>query len=229
MSKWHIFVIRKRYKLKQTKKARAFKLFTQGFIPSSPEIKAIGLYESNRYKYFYEWRDLGKPEVPVGASKGKPVPVGSKSTGGETIGGVDETKAKPKEQKPEAQSGEVLSQGEQIPEGVEEAERGEVEEELEKPKAKDEGIGIVSEVVTLKGKDGKPEGPERKMATTIADDGIKCTVLLSLQTLALFRIAATTQAQFDGGGELSLGDFLDTCAEDFFRVRGKKLGLVITP
>ena len=77
-----------------------------------------------------------------------------------------------------------------------------------------------------KEKEEKPEEPERRIATTITDDGIKCVVFLSLQTLALFRIAATTQAQFDREEELSLGDFIDTCAEDFFRVRGKKLGLI---
>ncbi len=65
---------------------------------------------------------------------------------------------------------------------------------------------------------------------TIADDGIKCTVFLSLQTLALFKIAASTQAELseNGAGPLLLGDFLDTCAGDFFEVRGKKLGLIVS-
>lgn len=121
----------------------------------------------------------------------------------ETAGGIDETK-----QKQEAP--------------IEEAE----EAAPEKTNARVEGIGTVSEVAIPKEKEEKPEEPERRIATTITDEGIKCIVFLSLQTLALFRIASTTQAQFDNGEELSLGDFLDTCAEDFFRVRGKKLGLI---
>ena len=191
-----------------TKKDTAFELFDAGFSSSSPEVKALKLKAQTRANYYWLWKKgrEGKTLAPHG---------------GEGVGGIDETR-----QRKEATL--VQAEGEQeTPLG--EAEEGEVEESEEatpKPKAQDEGIGTVSEVVTPKGKDGKPDGPERKMATTIADDGIKCTVLLSLQTLALFRIAATTQAQFDGGGELSLGDFLDTCAEDFFRVRGKKLGLI---
>ena len=93
------------------------------------------------------------------------------------------------------------------------------------PKAKADVIGTANEVLAAKGKEGKPEEQEKKIATSIADDGIKCVVFLSLQTLTLFRIAASTQAQYDNG-DLTLGDFLDTCAEDFFRVRGKKLGLI---
>ena len=85
-------------------------------------------------------------------------------------------------------------------------------------------------MVTPKNKDGKIIGPEQKIATTVAEDGIKCTVLLSLRTLTLYSIAKSTQAQLsqNGDGELSMGDFLDTCAADFFKVRGKKLGLINT-
>ncbi|KKM85323.1 hypothetical protein LCGC14_1290110, partial [marine sediment metagenome] len=93
-----------------------------------------------------------------------------------------------------------------------------------------ETIGEVSEVVIPRSKDGKPMGPEQKIATTVVEDGIKCTVLLSLRTLTLYSIAKSTQAQVsqNGDGELSMGDFLDTCAADFFKVRGKKLGLIST-
>ena len=109
---------------------------------------------------------------------------------------------------------------------AEEAIPGGGEAAEEKPPGSDEDIGGASEVRVPKGKGGKPTGPEMKIATTIADDGIKCTVFLSLQTLALYKIAASTQAQLNGGEVLALGDFLDTCAVDFFRVRGKKLGLI---
>ena len=97
--------------MKQTKKAKAFELFSQGYLPLSQEIKALGLHKSNRYKYFTEWEKLGKPEVLIGASKGKSAPISSSTSSGETIGNIDETKAKPKngqEEKPKPT--ETLSQ-----------------------------------------------------------------------------------------------------------------------
>jgi len=220
--------------MKQTKKANAFRLFCQGYLPNSPEIKGIGLYPSNRYKYFYEWQAQGKPETPIRSSGGQPSIGSSIMPSGETIGSIDETKIKPQKDQEQPSPPEEKDIEEGVEEGEEEGEGkdeapseklGELPEE--KPKVKEEAIGGVSEVVQSKGKDGKIEEPERKIATTIADDGIKCIVFLSLQTLALFRIAASTQGQFDEE-PLLLGDFIDTCAEDFFRVRGKKLGLIKT-
>jgi len=210
------------------KKQKAFILFEQGKTASSPEVKALKLKGQSRYNYFYEWKKGGKASDQI--SK-----ISQSLPSGEAIGAIDETKKVSKEAtapKPENQE-ESKEVKEPNSEGMIKDEEG--KEDLapkeappEKPKAKDESIGAVSEVAPPKGKDGQPEGPERKIATVVADDGIKCTVFLSLQTLALFRIAATTQAQIDDGEELSLGDFLDTCAEDFFRVRGKKLGLIST-
>ncbi len=224
--------------MKKTKKSKAFDLFSQGFTPSSPEVKAIGLHPSNRYKYFGEWEKLGKPAEP--ARKGQSSTVSSTRPNGETIGSLNETKARPRVLESEPQPEETAAQLEEEPEeepGVEpepelwpedisEEERARAARTL--PETTDEIIGGVSEVVTPKTKDGKPVGPEQKIATTVAEDGIKCTVLLSLQTLTLYSIAKSTQAQLgeNGDGELSMGDFLDTCAEDFFRVRGKKLGLI---
>ena len=67
--------------MKETKKAKAFQLFTRGFIPKSQEIKDLKLHPSNRYKYFYEWERLGKPEIPIAASKGGSSSVGSSMSG----------------------------------------------------------------------------------------------------------------------------------------------------
>ncbi len=50
-----VFGIREKHNLKQTKKAKSFQLFSEVKTPSSAEIKTIGLYKTNRYKYFYEW------------------------------------------------------------------------------------------------------------------------------------------------------------------------------
>lgn len=174
--------------MKRSKKSKAFELFSQGYTPTSPEVKELGLHPTNRYKYFTEWQKLGKP-ADTESRHSQTAMVSSKSPSGETIGGIDETKAKPeKEQKEKPQPEEALSQEEEISEGV--------------------------------------GGQERKIPITVAEEGIKCTVSLSLQTLVLYKIAAAKQAQYDNEEELNLGDFLDTCAEDFFRVRGKALGLI---
>ena len=36
-----------------TKKARAFKLFAEGKGPSSPEVLALGMHKSTRFKYYH--------------------------------------------------------------------------------------------------------------------------------------------------------------------------------
>jgi hypothetical protein len=196
---------------KVNRKEKAFALFGEGKTASSPEVKELQLKNQTRNNYYYEWKKRGN--VGNTTVKGsQPLP------GGESIGAVDESKIQPEVKEPE-----VKEPQQEEPEVKE----PEVKEpEVKEPEVKGESFGAVSESETPKGKDGKPEGPERKLATRIADDGIKCTVFLSLQTLSLYRIAAATQAEINGGEELLLGDFLDTCAEDFFRVRGRKLGLI---
>ena len=237
--------------MKESRKAKAFALFSQGCVPSSQEIKDLKLHSSTRYKYFNEWKDQGKPETTK--RKGTATTISSTTPSGEKIGAVDETRTKPKAQAPEVKPEEPPAPKEQLPlPGVEEEPKEEPEGEQKEPeelwpediaaeeaaKAAEEAakarqkpketVGGVSEVAPPATKDGKAVEPERKIATTVAEEGIKCTVLLSLQTLTLFSIARSTQTQYSQNGEdeLSMGDFLDTCAEDFFRVRGKKLGLI---
>jgi len=197
-----------------SEKEKAFALFDEGKTTISPEVKELKLKSKTRYNYYLEWRKAGNTSSPS-----LETPSEAKGKIKEAIGGIDETKQVKRKASPqaaeEAKEPEVSSQ-----EKHEEA-------KPEKPKVKEEAIGIVSEVVEPKDKDGKPPEPERKIATTVVEDGIQCRVFLSLQTLALYRIAATTQAQYEDG-ELSLGDFLDTCAENFYKVRGKKLGLIST-
>jgi len=223
-------------KLKESKKDKAFALFSQGFEAKSPEVKALQLRSSTRYKYHKEWEAAGKPET--NKNKDKAPTISSTTPGGETIGAIDETKTKPRAQTQKVQPEETPAPVEQEPLlGVEEEPEAEGPEQLwpedisqEQRRVRElaESVGSVSEVATPTSKDGKAIGPERKIATTVAEDGIKCTVLLSLQTLTLYSIAKSTQAQLSENGdeELSMGDFLDTCAQDFFRVRGKKLGLI---
>ncbi len=217
--------------MKESKKAKAFALFSQGCVPSSPEIKDLRLHSSSRYKYFNEWEKLGKPSTTT--HRDKPSTVSSATPSGEIIGAIDETKNKSVAQAPKAI--EEPTQEEPVPEPEPEPElwpedirAEEAARAAKAAKVPGESIGVVSEVVAPKTKDGKVVEPEQKIATTVAEDGIKCTVLLSLQTLTLYSIAKSTQAQYSENGdeELSMGDFLDTCAEDFFSVRGKKLGLI---
>ena len=175
----------------------------------------------------------GKSMAPIGKSKSKSSIVTSPLPGGEKIGGIDETKAKPdKEQKDKPQPEEALSQDEEVEEGVGEDEDDMDEQEespTKKPKEQAEGIGVVDEP-KRKGtkKDEQPKEEKGKYEVTVADEGIKCTLFLSLQTLALYKIAAAKQAQLakDGDAKLTLGDFLDECAESFFKDRKLKLGLV---
>jgi len=212
------------------KKRAAFALFDQGKVTSSPEVKALKLKSQTRSNYFYEWRMGGKGQSQMSKEQSQTGKGSQPLPGGEAIGGIDETKKVIKEAatiKPESQQKpeEAEEPGDEEQDKGKEGRKPE-EAPPEKPPPKEETIGIVSEVPPPPGKDGKPVEPGRKIATTISEDGIQCKVFLSLQTLSLYRIAASTQAQFDGEGELTLGDFLDTCAEDFFRVRGKKLGLI---
>ena len=48
-------------KRKGTKKARAFQLFSEGKGPDSPEVKALGMHKSTRYKYYKQYLATRKP------------------------------------------------------------------------------------------------------------------------------------------------------------------------
>lgn len=55
---------------------------------------------------------------------------------------------------------------------------------------------------------------------TVIGAGLPVSVTLSLKTLSFYELASTMQSG------LTLGDFLDQCAEDFFTGRGRDLGLI---
>jgi len=133
--------------LKKSKKANAFDLFSQDFTPSSPEVRALGLHSSNRYKYYSEWGNLEKPLRSSG--QGKSTMVNSTKPNGGTI-------AKPKGQTHEVQSEPIVPE-EQIPGGVEEDQEEIEKTVMRKPKAQDE-VGVINETVSQKGREEKTEG-----------------------------------------------------------------------
>lgn len=211
-----------------TKKEAILALFAEGKSPSSPEVQAIGLKSPTRATYYWEWKK-GGGKVTGSLSEG----TGSvaKQRSGETIGGIDETKQMKKEAKSpdtEAKSGEESESTEANPANPEnQQEPTEAEEEKPKPQ---ESIGGASEV-RGKAEDDKSETkPPAKAGLTIAEEGIRCVVFLSLPTLTLYEIAAARQTQLAGNGvtKLLLGDFIDTCVNTFFKDRKLELGLIKT-
>ena len=217
-----------------TKKERAFQLFSEGYGTSSPEVKALKMKGNTRWAYHNEWSKLGKPTpgtepAPARSSertakKSVPLP------GRELVASLDEKSFTV----PKGDSGEdeldepVDTEGELSTEEETEEETDLVEEEEPTEEEADSGEerkekretepkpGIKPVDLSRRGKDGKKGIP-----TDIIGEGIWVTVNLSIKTFALYQIAASTAEE-----TLTLGDFLDTCAEDLYRVRGKDLGLV---
>ena len=66
----------------------------------------------------------------------------------------------------------------------------------------------------------------KRLPPVIAGQGLLTEVRLSIKTLALYEVAKSIQLGIDPKKELTLGDFLDTCVEDFYQGRGMDLGLI---
>lgn len=214
-------------KKKLSKKQQAFQLFSEGYGPSSPEVKALKLTSGTRLTYHYDWNQLGRPvpsEEKTTKENENPVVKASVGlAGGESIRAIKETTIEPLKL-----SEEQLSLAPEVPLTSEDKpDEGGGEDGGEEGKGKGEEPKV---------KGAKPEGVEvptatdekKKIPTSILGEGLRVTVFLSISTLTLYQIAATLQSQYDGEDVLTLGDFLDTCAEDFFKVRGKSLGLINT-
>jgi hypothetical protein len=50
-----------RIKRKGTKKVKAFQLFSEGKGPTSPEVKALAMHKSTRFKYYNQYLAVHKP------------------------------------------------------------------------------------------------------------------------------------------------------------------------
>ena len=220
-----------------SRKQACFALFDEGLSPSSPEVQALRLKSSTRASYYWEWKNGrgGKSsESPSGEHLGsinETKKSETKSTVSEQVGSIDEAnqlqiKANPKEteaKSEESSSQEIPSLETEPEEGDEETEASNDEkDEVEDPAPSGEGVGVVNEA------GGKEKKGKDKGEAIILGEGVKCVVLLSKATLALHEIAATKHAQLSKNGKspLLLGDFLDTCVENFFKDRNLRLGLV---
>ena len=89
-----------------SKKEKAFELFRQGYEPKSPEVKALKLDVSSRYKYYSEWQDGGSPGSAI-SSEAK-VKAGAALTKGKSIGSFTEPeleteKSRLEEEKPKVE------------------------------------------------------------------------------------------------------------------------------
>lgn len=201
-------------------KDKAFALFTLDKKPRDPEVKALGIKSSTRWNYFNEWKRLGKPspEVPeaeLGLLKApkekqrRALPETVRLLGGETLGPY----------KPEVSEAGEKPIGVRTPSEAEKAEEtSEVAVEEATPRSEAIAESVAKPGIEIKLGEGDHEHPS--IPEKVVGAGLPVTVNLSLKTLSFYEIAATIDPK------LTLGDFLDTCAEDFFQGRGKDLGLI---
>lgn len=180
---------------------KAFALFCQDKMPSSPEVKALGITKNTRNTYYVAWKKLGKPDhYPRVKSQYRGEAKEEKKTklgGGELVGGYKE-----------------LSQ----PEVSEKAVEPEIKPETESEPETEAPVETPELPV-------KPKyGDDHKELTAIPEEvvgaGLRIEVTVSLKTLAFFEIVHTIDPK------LTLGDFIDDCVVDFFRGRGKDFGLL---
>jgi len=121
---------------------------------------------------------------------------------------------------PKAEVTTALPKGESVG-GIDEV-KGEVKEKPEELEEEEEIAEEKPEVVKPEILIAREEGEkEGVIPENIVGEGLNIKVRVSVKTLALYQIAYTA-----AGDNLSLGDFLDSCVEDFFQGRGQDLGLV---
>ena len=225
-----------------SKRKLAFELFAQGFPPTSPEVKALGLTSKSRSNYYMEFKN------ETGATYGNEKQTTVPSSGAKSQLPGNEGIETPVEEKPAAiDLVEALTNGPEIPvddQGGEEGvaaqgnkvaneedevadEEGTKEEEVatEESKVAKETIEASDQTKPTK-KEEKPA--PRKFAPTIAESGIKVSIYLSIQSLSYYKMAAQYHLAQTGGveGPLVLGDFCDTCIQDYFVGRDQELGIV---
>ena len=200
--------------MKESRKVKAYKFFSEGKHFTSPEVKALGLKHGTRYGYFREWERGGKLDhVPSGGGGAS----GLTSLGnGDAVGGYTEPTTPV----------EVETPATTAPPPPEIAEDEEDDGEFDTLGEGEERTKATVKLVHTKSRSGKPnysDGDEDNVAAIpeeVIGSGLRIETTVSLKTLSLFEIAKTIDTK------LSLGDFIDDCVEDFFRGRGKDIGLL---
>ena len=149
-----------------SKREKAFALYDQGFIPVSPEVKALGLKGSTRYNYFYDWQKQGGKTQAISQAKlssGKVPSELTMVTLKEEVKG-DEEEVKGDEEEVEGDGLDSIVPGDEL--------------EPEKPG----------------GNGGKPKDG-KKPPTMIAGQGLTFAITISTKTLMLYQIAAAQQEE----------------------------------
>lgn len=181
---------------------KAFAFFDQGKMPADPEVKALGLTHPTRWSYFSDWqKESQKPGYSA-----------------EKIDEIVETTSPPVIDEVSTRKGKkpalLIDETKRGVHSVEEAETEETEIHSVQPETERK-----TDLVDGKGT------PIPMLPDFIAGQGISIRVEISAKSLHYYEIAATT-ATVAGDGNLSIGDFIDDCIEDFFRGRGQSLGLI---
>lgn len=102
-----------------------------------------------------------------------------------------------------------------------EAEGEDREAKVEEEEAEGEEGGTHEEPETKdEEKDSHSDG-KKPLPTMVAGQGLTFAITISTKTLALYQYAASLSKS-----TLTIGDFLDTCVEDYYKGRGLDLGLV---
>jgi len=206
--------------MQESKKSKAYRLFSEGKQASSPEVKALKLKLNTRYNYFSEWNRTGKLDhIPLRERKGAKGTTAAGETileSGEAVGGYAEPGTPVKAETPVAEVAPV--------QGTSELAEDEEEFEALGEAAIPEPVDSLEELV--EGHKSKIElgldgNDKQSVSADVVGFGLPVRVNLSIKTLALYQIAASRS-----GDGLTLGDFLDSVAADYFQGRGRDLGLI---
>lgn len=217
-----------------TKKSVLFALFEKGYLADSPEVRATKLEYDLRTRYYRLWKQLKDqanpeergPVVHLAPATGESLMPPPEITSHEEPAN-DDVPPDDLSDSGVGESGEFEAET-----GAEEYNGDEEEDEIEQdgvaertngngnePETaidKTTTVAAINTVPPNRGKEGKKGIP-----TNLRTQGLRTTVELSLKTLNIYYLVANTVED-----ELTLGDFLDHCAEDYLKGRGMDLGLI---
>jgi len=197
---------------------KIFKLFHKGYGPNSPEVKELGLAYDTRKGYYWEWVKLDKPDGYTKAES--PTPESKIRKGGVKLDVKEIRDYKAGVVEPEKPPEPPEGAPEPVPEPVPEVEQPSGEgKPPEKPPEKPEPERKKSLVPAIG--EAMRESFE---GLKVAGSTLPFVVDLSAKTIALYDIAATEAGA--RGESLDMGQFIDTCVEDYYLGRGLDLGLI---